>query len=85
MNAHQDRSRVPLIGMSESTPVGEPNTVHYLLELVGEEPRALTDLQGCVDRLARVQEAKQCLSRVPAAALRAALATRNNALRGSQE
>ena len=85
MNAHQDVPPVPLIGMSDPTPAGEPDTVQYLLELVGEEPRALTDLQGCVDRLARVQEAKQCLSRVPAAALRAALATRNNALRRSQE
>lgn len=85
MNAHQEVPPVPLAGMSDPTPAGEPNTGQYLLELVGEEPRVLTDLQGCVDRLARVQEAKRCLSRVPATALRAALAIRNNALQGSQQ
>jgi len=85
VNAHQDRSKVPLIGMSDPTPAGEPDTVQYLLELVGEEPRVLTDLQGCVDRLARVQEARQCLARVPVATLRAAMATRSNALQGSQQ
>lgn len=85
MNAHQDGADVPLIGMSDPTPAGEPDPVQYLLELVREEPRALTDLQGCVDRLARAQEAKQCLSRVPAAALRAAMATRNDVLRRVQE
>lgn len=82
MNAHQDGSGVPLTGVNEPIPPAESDSVQYLLELVGEEPRALTDLQFCVDRLAQAQRAKQSLATVPAAALRAAIAARGSALGG---
>ena len=67
MSAHQGSPAVPYQGVINIHPKIEPDTVHHLLQLVGEEPRALSDLQGCVDRLAQVQAAKQSLARVPAA------------------
>lgn len=84
MNAHQHAPALPYKGVNTPYPNIEPGTVQRLLELVGEEPRALSDLQGCVDRLAQVQAAKQTLARVPAAALRTAIAGRGNPLHGGQ-
>lgn len=84
MSAHQGSSAVPYQGVINIHPKIEPDTVHHLLQLVGEEPRALSDLQGCADRLAQVQAAKQSLARVPATSLRAAMPVRGDTLRGGQ-
>lgn len=82
MSAHEGLAGVPLMGVNDPGWISEADTVQHLLEVVGQEPRALAQLRGCVEQLAQVQAAKQSLARIPARTLRVALAARVGRLGG---
>lgn len=82
MSAHQGLAGVPLMGVDDPGWISEADTVQHLLEVVGQEPRALAQLCGCVEQLSQVQAAKQSLAQMPARTLRVALAARAGGLGG---
>lgn len=78
---------VEVMTMTDHDPANgqhSPAQIARLFDIAGREDEALALLDGCVSRLHEVQAAKDALTMLPAADLRAALEFRRRALSGGE-